>query len=1044
MKRSKAIEFAKVIFSLFAAALCFASCSNFDEPVEGFLKSYGQIAKVMGVSYSRGTYSSPGWSNVDASEDFTLTYHINNPGNFPLIANLSVSGAPDLAAAGITLSVQSPYSIKVTYPASYLATVDMDTGGTGDISPMIYLSRATDNYGQSFDSRAIRCNAPPPFIGNALSQSFTDAATGVNEQIIVCFDLPDLPSDVNLLNVTDRRTGTVHSFSISGGVIATGPEANGWSIDTVPPGTLEETCPDGPLFSHYEGTAYYITTDVQNLKSIDIFDIELSLYDRGGLKSTRIVESRVQMLDPPTCNISPYSTVYNTYGQPYVEMIVTAPANAPDANLSFYITDENGDLVADVNGNTNDCQGSTSFHLYPKADGTMAQYFVGGISAYKQGWWGRSLPLGRIEVVGLKLDDPVADPAPASAPAFPQDTEVTFTSAQNGNLLWIGPSGGSPVSAPSPLKVTLENPGLNEFAVYAEKDYYQCSDTANFSYDVTLSKVYVQRGAPAGGTGTLADPVGSINDAITILNTTGDPTSPGNKICVLGDLPDMNGLVNISAGYYNIIGCGLDGTEGVVSSIVGVGGGMIFEVNGTGVVSLRAIKITGQDNASSGAVHVLGGTLILKDKVTIIGNTDAGGNAMNVNLAAGQVITVDAGGLEGTKVGVTTATAPSAGMSIPITSGYGDSASKNDPPSQHFASDLASCGAIFNSAKTDVVLATGGGGIDLGEIYSVSFQAGVAGGKATITAKASTSSSPTPVDITDDVDSWTVKLFYTNIYTGVSSSGTTAAGGNVLNLAGLGAGTYIAKVSAVYGGKSYSGEVEITKGPVGLGTPLTLEAAVAGAVVTFDNKASGPVTYKVNGGSEQTITSGATGTITLAAVGDKVQFYGDNAAYATDTSDCSHIVCSADCYVYGNIMSLVKSAGFASETTLTDAYTFCRLFENNAHIKNKTGYDLLLPATTLAEYCYVLMFSFCTSLTSAPELPATTLAEYCYESMFRGCTSLNSVTCLATDISASNCTHNWLNGVASSGTFTQAAGVDWSGKTGFDGIPSGWTVQNTP
>jgi hypothetical protein len=30
------------------------------------------------------------------------------------------------------------------------------------------------------------------------------------------------------------------------------------------------------------------------------------------------------------------------------------------------------------------------------------------------------------------------------------------------------------------------------------------------------------------------------------------------------------------------------------------------------------------------------------------------------------------------------------------------------------------------------------------------------------------------------------------------------------------------------------------------------------------------------------------------------------------------------------------------------------------------------------------MFSYCTSLTTAPELPATTLAEYCYESMFYG------------------------------------------------------------
>ena len=34
------------------------------------------------------------------------------------------------------------------------------------------------------------------------------------------------------------------------------------------------------------------------------------------------------------------------------------------------------------------------------------------------------------------------------------------------------------------------------------------------------------------------------------------------------------------------------------------------------------------------------------------------------------------------------------------------------------------------------------------------------------------------------------------------------------------------------------------------------------------------------------------------------------------------------------------------------------------------------------------MFAGCTSLTTAPELPATTLADYCYMSMFQGCTKL--------------------------------------------------------
>ena len=254
--------------------------------------------------------------------------------------------------------------------------------------------------------------------------------------------------------------------------------------------------------------------------------------------------------------------------------------------------------------------------------------------------------------------------------------------------------------------------------------------------------------------------------------------------------------------------------------------------------------------------------------------------------------------------------------------------------------------------------------------------------------------------------------------------------------------------------------------PVTLETPLTLEACVAGAVVTFTNKATGPVTYKVNDGEAQTIASGATGTITLAKVGDKVEFWGDNSSYATSASDYSNIACDKDCYVYGNIMSLVQSEGFKDATELKQSYTFSSLFKSNAHIKNKSGAPLLLPAvtlaftcyysmfadcksltaapslpaTTLANICYYSMFYDCTSLASAPELPAATLANICYASMFRGCTKLSSVTCLATDISASDCTKNWLYGVAASGTFTKAAGMTGWPTGSASGIPSGWTV----
>ena len=229
-------------------------------------------------------------------------------------------------------------------------------------------------------------------------------------------------------------------------------------------------------------------------------------------------------------------------------------------------------------------------------------------------------------------------------------------------------------------------------------------------------------------------------------------------------------------------------------------------------------------------------------------------------------------------------------------------------------------------------------------------------------------------------------------------------------------------------------------GAVTTATPLTIEAAVAGATVTFKNKASGTVTFKQDGAS-QTIPVGGTVSIILASAGSKVEFFGDNTTYgpSDNEADCSNISCSADCYVYGNVMSLVNSSGYASADTLSETYTFAYLFCRNDKIKNKTGYDLLLPATTLTSSCYKYMFYDCKGLTTAPVLPAPTLVENCYYSMFYYCSSLKSVTCLATNISASNCTNNWLNNVSTGGTLYKAAGVTW--PNGSSGVPGSWSVE---
>ena len=220
-----------------------------------------------------------------------------------------------------------------------------------------------------------------------------------------------------------------------------------------------------------------------------------------------------------------------------------------------------------------------------------------------------------------------------------------------------------------------------------------------------------------------------------------------------------------------------------------------------------------------------------------------------------------------------------------------------------------------------------------------------------------------------------------------------------------------------------------------LETPLTLEAMTDGTIVVSSPQSG--MQYKKNDGAKTAVTSAPINV----EIGDKVQFFGNGTSIA-GYSGTNVYGGTADCYIYGNIMSLVDEYGFATATTLTGgkgAAGFVSLFSDNTHLYNHDTYELVLPATTLAESCYARMFYNCTNLTTAPELPATTLATGCYYYMFNGCSNLNSLTCLATDISAEAATYGWLDGVAATGTFTKAPGMEgWT--TGASGIPSGWTV----
>lgn len=105
---------------------------------------------------------------------------------------------------------------------------------------------------------------------------------------------------------------------------------------------------------------------------------------------------------------------------------------------------------------------------------------------------------------------------------------------------------------------------------------------------------------------------------------------------------------------------------------------------------------------------------------------------------------------------------------------------------------------------------------------------------------------------------------------------------------------------------------------------------------------------------------------------------------------------------YGNTMSLVYGDGFKGKTDLTGyTWVFNNFFKNCLKLIDAS--NLILPATTLADYCYQGMFNNCIALVVAPELPALTMKTQCYKDMFFSCESLQAPPQLPATTLASAC-----------------------------------------
>ena len=144
---------------------------------------------------------------------------------------------------------------------------------------------------------------------------------------------------------------------------------------------------------------------------------------------------------------------------------------------------------------------------------------------------------------------------------------------------------------------------------------------------------------------------------------------------------------------------------------------------------------------------------------------------------------------------------------------------------------------------------------------------------------------------------------------------------------------------------------------------LTFEAVTAGTVTVreiYENFEK-QLSYSIDdGASWNSITTSTTAfTIATLAVGEKVIVKGVNASFYQN-------VFGGTAYrkVYGNIMSILYGDNFKGQTTLDPVGSNLRGIFANSRVVDAE--NLILPATTLTDYCYSNMFDRCQSLEKAP------------------------------------------------------------------------------
>lgn len=125
-------------------------------------------------------------------------------------------------------------------------------------------------------------------------------------------------------------------------------------------------------------------------------------------------------------------------------------------------------------------------------------------------------------------------------------------------------------------------------------------------------------------------------------------------------------------------------------------------------------------------------------------------------------------------------------------------------------------------------------------------------------------------------------------------------------------------------------------------------------------------------------------------------------------------------YMFSNCLNLKKGMDILPAVDLLETnWTYAGFGNGNSNYSN------INDSRVINEGVYYGMFSFCTSLTTAPILPAKQLSPGCYNSMFHNCTKLTKVIILAENLHVNISDANFNTVVELANDYNGQANRDW-------------------